>query len=99
MESIDVLARRTPRIAYDEMIAARKTSIQDVLAYGTVNTPIILNSTGETVGYVVFWHHNNNVTAVDSDGNLLGVDEGRGYVTQAESVDIFEKYLIQQATL
>ena len=84
----ETLARRTPAAAYSELIATKKTTINDILCFGLYNTRIVRNDTGDTCAYVVEWI-NGDVTTVDTDGNLMGVDLGRGHVTADEALEIF----------
>lgn len=86
-----ILSRRTPKQSYADLIEKEQAPINDLLTFGLMNTPIFSKLTGKPRGYVVLWE-NRNVTTVDAEGKLMGVEIGRGYVTAEEAVEIFDRY-------
>ncbi len=100
LEAFQLMLDRSPKQVYQDMLKKRGISRLELLTFAVINTPIIGNQTGETVGYVSVLSQGVSVCSGVGDWlDLIGTEDAAAFLGlwenglwQDEAVRLFTKY-------
>lgn len=98
IEAVQLMASKTPKGVFDEMITNGVISKIELDTLGMINTPIVDDETGQTQAIVTYWEGGSVSICMADDGdfNLAGIERNVEPPSQDEALELFYKYLIDE---